>query len=293
MSNTAIYSSDNDNDVPDNPTFFNFSSDEHPNQTTTCSNCGKIGHLFYQCKLPITSYGILLFRFTENIPEYLLIRRKDSFGYIDFIRGKYSLSNIFQIQKSIDEMCVVEKQRIINNTFDVLWRELWGINSTLMYKSEEISSSKKFETLTNGILVNDKVVTLKDLVNRSTTSWQEQEWEFPKGRRNYKENDMECAFREFEEETGISKRNIQLIENVIPYEEYFVGSNFKSYKHKFYLAYTSCNDIALDKIQRTEVSKMEWLTLDKCMQHIRPYNLEKKTILENVDKMLKRYSFYS
>jgi len=293
MSNTATYGSDNDNDALDTPTFFNFSSDEYSNQTTTCSNCGKIGHLFYQCKLPITSYGILLFRFTENIPEYLLIRRKDSFGYIDFIRGKYSLSNIYQIQKSIDEMCLVEKQRIIYNTFDVLWRELWGVNSTLMYKSEEISSSKKFETLTNGILVNDKVVTLKDLVDRSTTSWQEQEWEFPKGRRNYKENDMECAFREFEEETGISKRNIQIIENVIPYEEYFVGSNFKSYKHKFYLAYTSCNDIALDKIQRTEVSKMEWLTLDKCMQHIRPYNLEKKTILENVDKMLKRYSFYS
>ena len=78
------------------------------NQTASCSNCGKIGHLFYQCKLPITSYGILLFRFIDK-PEFLMIRRKDSFGYIDFIRGKYSLSNIFQIQKCIDEMSIEEK----------------------------------------------------------------------------------------------------------------------------------------------------------------------------------------
>ena len=30
--------------------------------SSTCSNCGKVGHLFYQCKLPFTSYGIILFR---------------------------------------------------------------------------------------------------------------------------------------------------------------------------------------------------------------------------------------
>lgn len=262
------------------------------NQSTNCSNCGKIGHLFYQCKLPITSYGIILFRVTTE-PEFLMIRRKDSFGYIDFIRGKYSISNIFQIQKCIDEMSVDEKNRIITKPFDVLWKELWGVNSTPLYRSEETSSSKKFEALKTGIMINDKSITLNDIVYRSSTTWKEQEWEFPKGRRNYKENDMECAFREFEEETGISRKNIRLVENVIPYEEYFVGSNFKAYKHKFYLAYTSNQELTMNNYQRTEVSRMQWMNLEKCIQCIRPYNLEKQTILINVNKMLKEYSFYS
>ena len=261
-------------------------------QTSSCSNCGKIGHLFYQCKLPITSYGILLFRFIDK-PEFLMIRRKDSFGYIDFIRGKYSLSNIFQIQKCIDEMSTEEKSRITKKTFDVLWRELWGINSTPIYRSEETSSSKKFEALTSGIVVNGETITLTDIVNRSTTTWKEQEWEFPKGRRNFKENDMDCAFREFEEETGISRKYVRLVENVIPYEEDFIGSNFKAYKHKFYLAYTANQELNMHNFQDTEVSKMQWMTLEECSRCIRPYNLEKKTILTNVDKMLKEYSFYS
>ena len=69
------------------------------------------------------------------------------------------------------------------------------MNSTPIYRSEESSSCKKFETLKNGITVNEKVVTLQDLIEKSSTSWNEQEWEFPKWRRNYKETDMDCAFR--------------------------------------------------------------------------------------------------
>ena len=61
---------------------------------TICNNCGKQGHQFHQCKLPITSYGIILFRSSTNGIEFLMLRRKNSFGYIDFIRGKYVQNNI-------------------------------------------------------------------------------------------------------------------------------------------------------------------------------------------------------
>ena len=268
--------------------------EEMPNSMNTiCSNCGKLGHLFYQCKLPITSYGIILFRMNSEL-EYLMIRRKDSFGYIDFIRGKYSLNNICQIQKCVDEMSMQEKSRIIQMSFDDLWRDLWGKNSAPMYKSEETSSSKKFDALRTGVQTNDTTtVTLEDIVKRSPTNWEEQEWEFPKGRRNQKENDMECALREFEEETGLKRDTIELIENVIPYEEYFIGSNFKAYKHKFYLAYTKHVNHEVGTYQRSEVSKMKWMNIADCLHVIRPYNLEKKNILGNINKMLKRYSFYS
>jgi 8-oxo-dGTP pyrophosphatase MutT (NUDIX family) len=57
-------------------------------------------------------------------------------------------------------------------------------------------------------------VILDELLENSKTNWTETEWEFPKGRKNYQERDIDCALREFEEETGISKENINIIENV-------------------------------------------------------------------------------
>ena len=56
-----------------------------------CNNCGNYGHLFYNCKKPITSIGIICFRYNlENKIEFLLVQRKDTLGYVDFLRGKYS-----------------------------------------------------------------------------------------------------------------------------------------------------------------------------------------------------------
>ena len=45
---------------------------------TFCNNCGKIGHLFHQCKIPITSIGVIAIRKNNNKTEILMIRRKDT-----------------------------------------------------------------------------------------------------------------------------------------------------------------------------------------------------------------------
>ena len=261
-----------------------------------CNNCGKQGHLFHQCKLPITSYGIILFRKIKDDIQYLMIRRKDSFGYIDFMRGKYSPYNIFQLQKIIDEMSILEKTRILADPFDQLWIQMWGETTNVQYKNEELSSSKKMDLIRNGIIINDENVTLKSIVENSKTEWNETEWEFPKGRRNNKEKDLECALREFEEETGINKNKINVVENILPFEEIFIGTNHKSYKHKYFLAYMEEENeemADLEHYQVTEVSKIEWKTIDKCLESIRPYNLEKKKLITNINKVLEEYRLYS
>ena len=261
-----------------------------------CNNCGKQGHLFHQCKLPITSYGIILFRKIKDEIQYLMIRRKDSFGYIDFMRGKYSPYNIFQLQKIIDEMSILEKTRILSDPFDQLWIQMWGETTNVQYKNEELSSSKKMDLIRNGVIINDENVTLKSIVENSKTEWNETEWEFPKGRRNNKEKDLECALREFEEETGISKNKINVVENILPFEEIFIGTNHKSYKHKYFLAYMEEENeeiTDLEHYQITEVSKIEWKTIDKCLESIRPYNLEKKKLITNINKVLEEYRLYS
>jgi len=322
------------NQYLNNQSFYHYHNVNENNQmnSNVCNNCGKPGHSFYQCKLPIISYGIILFKNTntnlkpntnvkdeeilqEKDYEFLMIRRKDSFGYIDLIRGKYSPYHIEQVQGIINEMSLPEKEKILNNDFKYLWNTMWGTTSNSQYKNEEIHSAKKFEILKKGFLINEekyndyepegegekekekgKFITLADFVNESTTEWIETEWEFPKGRRNQKEKDLECALREFEEETGISKEHICVVENVLPFEETFIGTNYKSYKHKYFLAFIKelddLNNQPFVHFQPSEVSKMEWKTLDQCLKSMRPYHLEKKQLIQNVYKVLKEYRLF-
>jgi 8-oxo-dGTP pyrophosphatase MutT (NUDIX family) len=131
-----------------------------------------------------------------------------------------------------------------------------------------------------------------DIIENSNTKWLETEWEFPKGRRNYQEKDFDCAIREFEEETGYSRNEIKIIENLMPLEEIFIGSNHKSYKHKYYLAYMDKTVDVLYNYQKSEVSKLEWKTIDECLESIRSYNLDKKTLIININKILQEYRLY-
>ena len=129
-----------------------------------CNNCGTKGHIFYQCKQPITSVGIIVFRINaEGIREYLLIRRKDSIGYVEFMRGKYNIYSKIYLVNIISEMTLEEKHRILNNDFDTLWRNLWGNDINTQYRGEEKNSRDKFETLKYGVSTNDQEYSLESL----------------------------------------------------------------------------------------------------------------------------------
>jgi 8-oxo-dGTP pyrophosphatase MutT (NUDIX family) len=259
-----------------------------------CKNCRKTGHFFNQCKEHITSYGVIAFRKNLNVLEYLMIRRKNSFGFIDFIRGKYNFENIFQLQKIIDEMSIEEKEKILTLSFEDLLKDMWNDDCNSHLKNEEVLSRKKFNQISDGIITgNDEFIKLKDLVEKSTTDWKETEWEFPKGKRNLQESDMDGALREFNEETGIFSDRIKIVENVLPFEETFIGTNHKSYKHKYFLAYMQYTDETLNNFQTSEVSQIEWKNIDKCLEDIRPYNFEKKQIIININKVLQEYRLYS
>ena len=257
-----------------------------------CNNCGKSGHLFQQCKQPITSIGIITInpkRYNSEENKYLLIRRKDTLGYVDFIRGKYKINNISHIVSLINEMTINEKQHLLTHDFDYLWNNLWGDDIGIQYRNEESDSREKFNLLKNGFKLKEETINLEKVILKSNTNWVEPEYGFPKGRRNYQENDIECAIREWEEETGYSRNQIKIINNLIPFEEIFIGSNFKSYKHKYFLGYIE-NPIHHKNFQKSEVSDMKWLTLEECLNVIRPYSLEKIEIINKIHKILNKYS---
>ena len=268
-----------------------------------CNNCGKNGHMFHQCKIPITSFGVIAFRFnnekrTEKYPkgqyEYLMIRRKDTLGYIDFIRGKYSLNNPSYILNMMKQMTVDEKLKLLEKSFDELWKELWGDIVSNQYKNEEMVSKEKFNHLNTGIVLKNQVVTLHTLIEESSKCymWIEPEWGFPKGRRNYREKDYECALREFSEETGYLPSVLKNVHNILPFEEIFMGSNYKTYKHKYYLMYMP-NILPLSSdYEKNEVSGIAWKTYDECRDSIRTYNLEKKHVITNIHACLLKYKMY-
>ena len=278
-----------------------------------CNNCGKSGHIYSNCSVPITSIGVIAFRNSseyekikeenkkgececececkpENKYEYLMIQRTDSFGYVEFIRGKYSLYNCQYIKNIIDEMTVHEKNNILTKPFNELWSLLWGEYSGIQYRGEEQVSKNKFVQLKNGIEMSSGVkYNLESLISSSTTKWETAEWGFPKGRRNHQEKDLDCGFREFEEETGYDKFSLKQIHNVIPYEEIFIGSNIKSYKNKYYLSYMMRDTIQKNEYQTSEVKNMKWLSYKECMDIIRPYNVEKKNIITSVNNTLNKF----
>ena len=254
----------------------------------SCGNCGRPGHNFHQCKMPIISLGVVGFRIVSDRFEFLMIRRKDTLGFMDFIRGKYSIYNKEYILQLLNEMTVQEKESLLKCEFIELWSQLW-CNNSVQYKHEEQMSREKFEAIKAGVMTQSLSYTLEELVAESNkvSQWMEAEWGFPKGRRNYNEKDVDCALREFVEETGYSECFI--IDNIKRFEEIFMGSNYKSYKHKYYLMKVDAQEsISFDK---TEVSKIEWKSYEECLASIRGYNLEKKTIIDHIYKCLTMYSF--
>jgi ADP-ribose pyrophosphatase YjhB (NUDIX family) len=279
------------------------------NSNHYCNNCGKSGHLFSNCIVPITSLGIIAFRKKitnntnnkecdilsvvsvdgENQFEYLMIQRVDSFGYVEFMRGKYSMHNYQYLKNIIDEMTMHEKQNILTKSFDELWLSLWGEYSGIQYRGEEQISKNKYLQLKAGIEWGGMKYSLESLIQSSTTRWDVAEWGFPKGRRNHQEKDLDCAFREFSEETGYDKQCLKQILNVIPYEEIFIGSNIKSYKNKYYLSYMDNDATQINNYQKSEVKNMKWLSYDECMNIMRPYNIEKKNIITSINNTLHKF----
>ena len=266
--------------------------DDNYKNNIFCNNCGKSGHLFHQCKLPITSIGILAIRKVNNDVEILLIRRKNSLGFVDFMRGKYNINNFRYIVNLFNKMSFDERNMILNEDFAYLWKYLWGTNINNQYKNEEKTSQEKLNSLKEGIIIDNKLVNIAVIIENTDEEYYESEWGFPKGRRNYQEKDISCAIREFEEETGYLKSNINIIYNLFPIEEIYTGSNYKSYKHKYYIAIMNDNNNPLNKFQETEISKIKWVKLTDAINYIRPYNIEKINIIEKIIHIKNNYSIY-
>ena len=263
-----------------------------------CNNCGKYGHLFKHCRLPITSYGIIAFKHTnENNIEYILINRKHSISYIEFIRGKYiyvkndkDFVNIRYTTYIFENMTQTERHNIRTKDFHYLWNDLWSFDDK-KHKHEYITAKVKYNTLKNGINLKFKQISLEYILNTTTSKYTEPEWEFPKGRKNVKETDIDCALREFSEETDLNKNSVELISDY-PVCETYIGSNKTTYRNIYYIAKFKNNDISELKVndnnslQKAEIGNIKWCNHKKALNLIRSYHNTKKDTLNIVNKYI-------
>jgi len=280
-----------------------------------CANCGEKGHIVKDCGSPITSFGIIAFKIVNNASEelhdkneyltslvsnipsvetfpkikYLMIQRKDTMGYIDFVRGKYS-SNEQERKKKISiclkEMTFKEKNNLLTQTFDNIWDNLWINHDSKCFRNEYENAKRKFKQL-----------DVPSLVKNSETVYTFQEFGFAKGRRNTKESNIICAEREFCEETRYDKSTYDFIKDYAPIQEEFIGTNEVSYRHTYYLVKMKDNvkppkvDFT-NKVQTGEVRNIGWFTCDEAISLLRPYDTEKRRVLIDVNKDIENMNFH-
>ena len=177
-------------------------------------------------------------------------------------------------------MTLEEIDVIKNNNFTDIWNNLWNINENnkilnLRYENEYLNSKDKFEKIDKSVFEKIKII------------YNEPEWGFPKGKKNRYETNLDCALREFNEETGMNK--IIILNSINPINEIFYGTNNIKYKHIYYI---SLYDDIINIIDKSylndcnEISDIEWYNYENSNIIIRSYHIKKKMIIMNLIKFI-------
>jgi 8-oxo-dGTP pyrophosphatase MutT (NUDIX family) len=244
--------------------------------------------------------------------KFLMIRRKNTVGYIEFVRGRYDENDNESILFLLNQMTHDEINYLRTNDFNIIWDNLWNgkynnlpmdeavINNMdlldeaeylinldkLSYKDRYIYTKVHLKEYTFSKTKFIKVMTdnLFDILKEQINILYEQpEWGFPKGRRNLYEKNIDCAIREFTEETGIYSENITIMDRIFPLNETLKGTNNLDYKHSYYLSIGKMIDVQLAlPSQKIEIGAIGWFTYNEAIKIIRPYHNNRLKLLDEI-----------
>jgi len=210
----------------------------------------------------------------------LLVQRTSTMAYNDLIRSRYFFNNTTNILKTyMGEITVDEREKIRNKTFDELWEDMWFNHNSKRFKNDYKRAKYKFSKL-----------NISELLDYSKSVYLFPELGFPKGRLN-RESEMDCAIREFNEETGYKRDDYDIL-NISPLEEVFQGTNNILYKHVYYLARMkddiSMPQLHLDNIKQCEeIKNVDFFNYKESIRLMRPYDVSKKYIIDHAFEIFK------
>lgn len=265
-----------------------------------------------------TSYGIACCRFNKkNKLEILLVKKRYTYCFASFVLGKYNKNEKY-LRLLFNGMTVQEKLDVLSLNFDMLWYKIWMeiptnkllekpseidcIYNTKLYKDyvrgntlDRYKFYKKMKAKFENSFVYNEENSLLDLIRESSNGTFL--WEIPKGRKNKNETPMDCAIREFKEETGVNYDNYTIMFDLKPVVSSY--TNFSStYINNYYIAYetkyTKPKIYLNNNTQVSEIQDVKWVQLDEIkfidsQGHL--FNLVKKIfiVFNNKYKRLSNY----
>lgn len=147
------------------------------------------------------SVGIVLF--DKSGKNVLLVQKRHSYAYTDFVTGKYNKNNRRNLLAKFNNMTIHEKLLLRSLEFDMMWYHL------CLNHDKTPSYYKHLAKFTSSFL-SKNIKFFKSIINGSNRSI-ELMWEPPKGRISNKESNLSCAIRELKEETGITTDSYRII----------------------------------------------------------------------------------
>lgn len=217
---------------------------------------------------PIVSYGIIL----RHKSEYLVVHRKESIEYIDFVRGNYRISHLYLLLQGISDC---ERDKIINNDFEILWTDHCGKPPS---GDPFIHALKMFNQIKHFL------PELFDHIKSINPDGKNQ-YIFPKGRLEYQyssditnenldESPVDCALREFIEETDglVADSSWCIFPN--PIGETYIGSNSKNYTTRYFIFETPTKLIS-------ENPDISWVHFDEMKDKVIPRKYDIVSFIES------------
>jgi ADP-ribose pyrophosphatase YjhB (NUDIX family) len=229
----------------------------------------------------ITSYGVIVFHVdSNNTIRFMISKRRDSIPYQEFVKNTLEQH---EVQRYIKLMTREEQMRLVeyydSKQLDKIWEDLWlNPNSKFWHKTDDSIRNlyKNMDTY---------IDSFRECIETKTHN--KEIWGFPKGRRQYNEKYIQCATREFSEET---KFHASILHEVRfnSYEELYRGMDMRMYRTLLYpyyvqeipeTIYTYREGFIRNRHISEEVDDIKWLTLEELIDII---DSSKYSILKNV-----------
>lgn len=201
------------------------------------------------------SYGIALCkRGHDGIVRILMINKRYTYAFFAFVMHRFDIHNDDAIIALFDQMTIDERLDILSTNFAQMWYRIWLNRCT---PSAYYDANSYFR---DHFMV-DNCARLRRLMRRSHKNSAERVWEIPKGRRKgANEYGVDCAIREFYEETGIPRsayhltsgtHEIEFTEDGVQYHvTYYIAVTMRDVRQRIDVT-------SLDQVN--EVCNMRWV----------------------------------
>lgn len=185
---------------------------------------------------------------------YCAIARRHSVGFLELVRGRWRCEDAARVL--LADVPPRELEALRTSTFEELWKETFNCSP---WRFRKDVAAPRFKALREALPRLLESVRLRDGTR---------EWEFAKGKPKRRETAAECALREFQEETGVSRSEVRLSSPALAWEEH-LGMDGQTYWNGFYLGEVAPHVVATSDVDVTEVKHAAWLTREELVRGLR------------------------